>query len=42
LQQKNSRCIGDDLAVGADQASQFKASRELPVIWVITKGSFFK
>jgi len=37
---KTAGVLGDDLAVGADQASQFKASRELPVIWAITKGSF--
>jgi predicted DNA repair protein MutK len=32
--------LGDDLAVGAEKASSFRASRELPVIWAITKGSF--
>ncbi len=32
--------LGDDLAVSAAKASEFKASRELPVIWAITKGSF--
>jgi len=32
--------LGDDLAVGAQRASGFHASRELPVIWAITKGSF--
>jgi len=31
--------LGDDLAVNASKASQFKASRELPVLWAITKGS---
>lgn len=31
--------LGDDLAVGAQQASGFAASRELPVLWAITKGS---
>lgn len=31
--------LGDDLAVGADKASGFSASRELPVLWAITKGS---
>ncbi len=31
--------LGDDLAVGADKASGFTASRELPVLWAITKGS---
>lgn len=32
--------LGDDLAVGAEQGSQFRATRELPVIWAIAKGSF--
>ena len=32
--------LGDDLAVSAAKASKFKPSRELPVIWAITKGSF--
>jgi len=32
--------LGDDLAVNASKASSFKPSRELPVIWAITKGSF--
>ena len=32
--------LGDDLAVNAEKATGFKASRELPVIWAITKGSF--
>ena len=31
--------LGDDLAVNAAKASQFQASRELPVLWAITKGS---
>jgi len=37
---KTAGVLGDDLAVGADQASRFSASRELPVLWAITKGSF--
>jgi hypothetical protein len=37
---KTAGVLGDDLAVGAEQASGFKASRELPVIFSITKGSF--
>ncbi|MCK4561641.1 MAG: DUF808 domain-containing protein [Flavobacteriaceae bacterium] len=37
---KTAGVLGDDLAVGADQASKFSASRELPVLWIITKGSF--
>ena len=32
--------LGDDLAVNAQKASVFSASRELPVLWKITKGSF--
>ena len=32
--------LGDDLAVSASKASNFQASRELPVLWAITKGSF--
>ena len=32
--------LGDDLAVSAAKASSFPASRELPVLWAITKGSF--
>ena len=37
---KTAGILGDDLAVGAEKASSFRASRELPVIWAITKGSF--
>lgn len=32
--------LGDDLAVNAEKATGFEASRELPVIWAITKGAF--
>ncbi|QOY53210.1 DUF808 domain-containing protein [Candidatus Sulfurimonas baltica] len=32
--------LSDDLAVSAQKASGFCASRELPVLWAITKGSF--
>ncbi|WP_345969428.1 DUF808 domain-containing protein [Sulfurimonas sp. HSL1-6] len=32
--------LGDDLAVNAEQASGHASSRELPVLWAITKGSF--
>ncbi|MDF1883676.1 DUF808 domain-containing protein [Sulfurimonas sp. SAG-AH-194-C21] len=32
--------LGDDLAVSAQKASGFTTSRELPVLWAITKGSF--
>lgn len=32
--------LGDDLAVNAEKGTGFVSSRELPVIWAITKGSF--
>ena len=38
---KTAGVLGDDLAVGAEKASSFRSSRELPVLWSITKGSFF-
>jgi uncharacterized protein len=38
--QKTVGILGDDLAVNAQKASGFASSRELPVIWAITKGSF--
>ncbi len=37
---KTAGVLGDDLAVGAEKASSFRSSRELPVLWEITKGSF--
>jgi len=37
---KTAGILGDDLAVNAQKASGFASSRELPVIWAITKGSF--
>ncbi len=37
---KTAGVLGDDLAVGAQKASGFASSRELPVLWAITKGSF--
>ena len=37
---KAAGLLGDDLAVNAEKATGFNASRELPVIWAITKGSF--
>ena len=37
---KTAGIIGDDLAVNAEKASGFMSSRELPVLWAITKGSF--
>ncbi|MDF1877136.1 DUF808 domain-containing protein [Sulfurimonas sp. SAG-AH-194-L11] len=38
--QKTVGILGDDLAVNAQKASGFASSRELPVLWAITKGSF--
>ena len=37
---KTAGILGDDLAVNAEKASGFMASREIPVLWEITKGSF--
>ena len=37
---KTAGVLGDDLAVGAEKGSSFTSSRELPVLWAITKGSF--
>jgi predicted DNA repair protein MutK len=37
---KTAGLLSDDLAVNAEKATGFHASRELPVIWAITKGSF--
>jgi len=37
---KTAGILGDDLAVSAQQASGFASSREIPVLWAITKGSF--
>jgi len=37
---KTAGILGDDLAVNAEKATGFVASRELPVLWAITKGSF--
>lgn len=37
---KTAGILGDDLAVNAQKASGFASSRELPVLWEITKGSF--
>ena len=36
---KTAALLGDDLAVNAEKATGFHASRELPVIWAITKGA---
>jgi len=37
---KTAGLLGDDLAVNAEKATGFRASREGPVLWAITKGSF--
>ncbi|MFV0565561.1 MAG: DUF808 domain-containing protein [Flavobacteriaceae bacterium] len=37
---KTAGILGDDLAVNAEKATGFVSSRELPVLWSITKGSF--
>ncbi|MBC7440502.1 MAG: DUF808 family protein, partial [Flavobacterium sp.] len=34
---KTAGILGDDLAVNAENASGFASSRELPVLWAITK-----
>lgn len=36
---KTAGILGDDLAVNAEKASGFMSSREIPVLWAITKGS---
>ena len=36
---KTAGILGDDLAVNAEKASGFASSRELPVLWAISKGS---
>mgnify|MGYP001021373578 CR=1 FL=1 len=35
---KTAGLLGDDLAVNAEKATGFSASRELHVLWAITKG----
>ena len=37
---KTAGILGDDLAVNAEKATGFVASREIPVLWAIIKGSF--
>jgi predicted DNA repair protein MutK len=37
---KTAGILGDDLAVNAEKASGFASTREIPVLWAITKGSF--
>lgn len=36
---KTAGILGDDLAVNAEKATGFLSSREVPVLWAITKGS---
>lgn len=38
--EKTVGILADDLAINADKASGFVSSRELPVLWKLTKGSF--
>jgi predicted DNA repair protein MutK len=37
---KTAGVLGDDLALNAQQVSGVQASRELPVIWAVARGSF--
>lgn len=37
--QKTAGVLGDDLALNAEQVTDVKAKRELPVIWAVAKGS---
>jgi predicted DNA repair protein MutK len=37
---QTSPILADDLAVNAEKSAGFHASRELPVLWAITKGAF--
>ncbi|WP_316829155.1 DUF808 domain-containing protein [Pedobacter miscanthi] len=37
---KTAGILGDDLAVNVEKSTGFLSSRELPVLWAITKGSF--
>lgn len=37
---KTAGVLGDDLALNAQQVNGVRASRELPVVWAVTKGSF--
>lgn len=38
--QKTAGILGDDLALNAQQVAGIRASRELPVVWAVAKGSF--
>lgn len=37
---KTAGILGDDLAVNAEKSTGFVSSREIPVLWAISKGSF--
>lgn len=37
---KTAGVLGDDLALNAQQVTGVRASRELPVVWAVAKGSF--
>ena len=37
---KTAGILGDDLAVNAEKATGFLHSREIPILWAITQGSF--
>ncbi|WP_394759181.1 DUF808 family protein [Flavobacterium sp.] len=37
---KTAGILGDDLAVNAEKSTGFVSSKEIPVLWAITKGSF--
>ncbi|MEZ6132450.1 MAG: DUF808 family protein [Planctomycetaceae bacterium] len=37
---KTAGILGDDLALNAEQVTGIQASRELPVVWAVAKGSF--
>ena len=36
---KTAGVLGDDLALNANQLTGIRASRELPIIWAVSKGS---
>ena len=36
---KTAGVLGDDLALNANQLTGIQASRELPIIWAVSKGS---
>jgi hypothetical protein len=38
---KTAGILGDDLAVNAEKSTGFVSSREIPILWAITKGAFF-